>query len=222
MASIKKMKSIIVTGDAALDWQINNFPSHPKNPESNQASPSHIFRNFGGSLLLSDLIAEIVKNQNTKEENWALNRVTIDPASINPEDNRFIKSYASWALSPRTSSAEDIKKPTVWRVKEFLGISPVADPAHQKLENEPAHPEIIVLDDANLGFRNDRSQWPKAISNHRTQTAKRPWVVVKMAKPLVQGELWKELYEKWSDRLIVVISVNDLRLSEVQISSELS
>jgi hypothetical protein len=45
---------------------------------------------------------------------------------------------------------------------------------------------------------------------------------MKMSMPLVQGELWDELYENWYDRLIVILNIDDLRLSEVQISTELS
>ena len=84
MASIVKGKSIVVAGDVALDWHIANLPDHQKTPASNEALPSRICWHFGGSLLLTDLIAEIVSNQKPKGENWTLHRVTIDPASICP------------------------------------------------------------------------------------------------------------------------------------------
>ena len=50
----------------------------------------------------------------------------------------------------------------------------------------------------------------------------RPWILLKMARPLAQGPLWEHLHRDFSDRLIVVATVDDLRLSEVQISRELS
>jgi len=43
-----------------------------------------------------------------------------------------------------------------------------------------------------------------------------------MARPLARGLLWEHLHNNFSDRLIVVATVDDLRLSEVQISRELS
>ena len=162
------------------------------------------------------------QNQKAKGESWTLHRVTINPASICPDDDRFINSYATWAIFPKTSSADDAKKPAIWRVNELLGVSQAVHPAPIKLESDTPTPDIIVLDDANLGFRDDRTQWPQAISTPGKDNSHRPWIVVKMAKPLVQGGLWKELYEKWADRLIVILSVKDLRRSEVQISSELS
>ena len=116
---------------------------------------------------------------------------------------------------------EDARKPKAWRVKDFLGVTQAPHRISHPLDSDSGSPDIIVLDDANLGFRSDRSQWPQALTA-RDQKGPQPWVVVKMARPLVQGELWDELYKNWADRLIVVLSVKDLRLSEVQISSELS
>jgi len=46
--------------------------------------------------------------------------------------------------------------------------------------------------------------------------------MLKMAKPVAQGPLWEHLHHKLSKHLIVVTTVNDLRLTEVQISRELS
>ena len=78
---------------------------------------------------------------------------------------------------------------------------------------------MIVLDDANLGFRNRPELWPIALN---ARGKKRPWILLKMARPLAQGLLWEHLHRHFSDRLIVVATVDDLRLSEVQISRELS
>lgn len=222
MAPIIKEKVIVVTGDVSLDWHIVNLPDHRRTPAPNIAIPSRIGWHFGGALLLTDLIAEMINQQKSQGEDWILHRVSLDPASIGPDDERFINAYTSWAIFPKTSSAEDAKKPSVWRVKEFLGMTQPVRPAFVKLESDSPDPEIIVLDCATLGAPGDRSQWPQAIANPSADRDKRPWIVVKMAKPLAQGDLWKELYEKWTDRLIVILSVNDLRRSEVQISSELS
>jgi hypothetical protein len=222
MVSIGEEKSIVVAGDVALDWHIVNLSDQRKAAVPNEGIPSRICWHFGGSLLLSDLLVEVINNLKAKGENWTQHRVVIDPGTICPDDDRFINSYASWVVSAKTDSANDAKKPSIWRVKEFLGITQAAQQDPVKLASDTPDPDLIVLDDANLGFRADRSQWPQAIASPKADPAKRPWIVVKMAKPLVQGELWKELYEKWADRLIVILSVKDLRLSEVQISAELS
>src|SRR5438128_2602712 len=43
-----------------------------------------------------------------------------------------------------------------------------------------------------------------------------------MARPVAQGGLWEHLHKTRSERLIVVMAVNDLRLTNVQVSRELS
>jgi hypothetical protein len=79
-------------------------------------------------------------------------------------------------------------------------------------------PEIVVLDDAGLGFREMKDYWPESVRNQQCG----PWYVLKMADPVADGSLWKQLITKCADRLIVVMTVNDLRRREVQISRQLS
>jgi hypothetical protein len=218
MSTKSKAKEIVVAGDVALDWNLVNLGDKSAALGWIDILPSQICWNFGGSLLLTDLIAEISKSSS---ELWRLHRVTIPRATITTENESFVTSYASWSVFPRTAAPEDAKKPKTWRVKDFLGVTQAPHRISHPLDSDSGSPDIIVLDDANLGFRSDRSQWPQALTA-RDPNSPQPWVVIKMARPLAQGELWDELYKNWADRLIVVLSVKDLRLSEVQISSELS
>lgn len=124
-----------------------------------------------------------------------------------------------WSLFPESQGA---KKATAWRVEEFLGLDTpptAAAPADWKtIVDDRADAAVVVLDDANLGFRSHRELWPLALSTK----GKRPWVVLKIARPVGEGALWEHLVEEHADRLIVVMTVNDLRLTEVQISRGLS
>ena len=79
--------------------------------------------------------------------------------------------------------------------------------------------DLVILDDADLGFRNHPELWPRGLNS---EGKNRPWILLKMARPLAQGPLWEHLHKDFSDRLIVAATVDDLRLSEVQISRELS
>ena len=49
-----------------------------------------------------------------------------------------------------------------------------------------------------------------------------PWVLVKMSAPVAVGALWEHLLRWHRDRLVVVVRVEDLRRSQVQISRGLS
>jgi len=75
------------------------------------------------------------------------------------------------------------------------------------------------MDDAALGFRDGSALWPAAI---KSPAGAQLWVLLKMARPIAQGDLWEHLLRYFSERLVVVMTINDLRLSEVQVSRELS
>ena len=89
--------------------------------------------------------------------------------------------------------------------------------------DQPA--DLVILDDADLGFRTDPERWPAVLGladDAPTAHAPQPWVVLKMACPVASGELWRKLLRNHAARLIVVMTLNDLRLSDVKISRELS
>ncbi|MCJ7625478.1 MAG: RyR domain-containing protein, partial [Anaerolineaceae bacterium] len=68
------------------------------------------------------------------------------------------------------------------------------------------------------GFREQPGLWPKAI----LEGGKCKWIILKMAEPVAQGMLWEYLIRNHAEHLIVVLTADDLRLTEVQISRELS
>ncbi|MEA3364305.1 MAG: hypothetical protein U9Q79_01575 [Candidatus Hydrogenedentes bacterium] len=78
--------------------------------------------------------------------------------------------------------------------------------------------DIVILDDADLGFRDTPEAWPFEKGSRK----KPSWIVLKMARPIAQGPLWEYLCRRHSNRFIVVMTVNDLRLTEVHISRDLS
>lgn len=92
--------------------------------------------------------------------------------------------------------------PAEW--KQVVGDAPGAD--------------VVLLDDANLGFRDRPDLWPAAIA----ADAPPSWILVKMARPVAKGKLWDHLQEHHADRLVAIIPVNDLRRTEVHISRGLS
>jgi hypothetical protein len=109
-------------------------------------------------------------------------------------------------------------------VQEVLGLDrspPDAPPealGWRRVVGDPSEADLVVLDDANLGFRDCPDLWPQALGS----AGHRPWVLLKMAQPVAQGQLWETLQENLSDRLVVITTVDDLRLTEVQISQGLS
>jgi hypothetical protein len=75
---------------------------------------------------------------------------------------------------------------------------------------------VVVLDDANNGFRGQDTSWLDSI------IAEKPIVILKMFRKLADGYLWDHLQKNCHDRLIVVINADDLRTEGMKISKRLS
>lgn len=179
----------------------------------------------GGAALLADLV-EAIAGQVTPpgKPDYAIRQMGAPRDNALPGDPRYHHSHAMWSLFDYDEkTAHDKNKPDgAWRVSEFLGLDRCIDCTPQQaawmrvVDDAPA--EIVVLDDADLGFRKHPELWPKSVTAARGE----PWIVLKMARPIAQGGLWEHLHKTRAERLIVVIAVNDLRLTNVQVSRELS
>jgi hypothetical protein len=81
----------------------------------------------------------------------------------------------------------------------------------------PARPPLLtVIDDGGISFRYRRSAalWPEAESPG--------YYLLKMSSLLCQGDLWAHLVATVGERLMVVVSADDLRREDAQIAQALS
>lgn len=217
--------NLIVTGDVTIDWNIALVNQSDESgdiwsPEDEtRACPQR-----GGAALLADLIEHAAsKIESTGQPGVRLFQTGAPCAVFTPTDPACHHSYAMWERFPAEKTGS---KKKVWRARRLLGLdravyqagSPQA--AWRAVQNDPPSADLVVLDDANLGFRDAPDLWPACIRN--PQPGNRPWVVLKMARPVAQGALWEHISRHFADRLITIVSVNDLRSKEVQISRELS
>ena len=101
-----------------------------------------------------------------------------------------------------------------WRVSQFLGIDPANKEDDPSWLEEPPSTDLIVLDDANLGFRQQPSRWPKTLQDPQCNA----WIILKLSHPAAQGDLLDYLTTHCPERVIAVVSADDLRLSNAQIS----
>ncbi|GMW02387.1 MAG: hypothetical protein AMXMBFR84_35230 [Candidatus Hydrogenedentota bacterium] len=127
----------------------------------------------------------------------------------------------------QTMEGNEEKK--VWRADLLMGYG--HDDAPAKCDTEkceytpkvlsppPPRADVLVLDDGGFIFRHrfQRDCWllPSA------QESKPHWIVMKMSGPVCQGDLWSHL-KTYGDRLIVVVSANDLRQECVHLGEGLS
>jgi hypothetical protein len=144
----------------------------------------------GGSALLADLISELAERAGGwhVQQPKSLSRTgPAADAALGPEDARFHPFYATWQPYPHNAQAEKKDKPA-WRVAEFLGgRSSTQTPGEwARVAGDDPAAQLVVLDDAGLGFREYPALWPACL----TAPGVKPWVVVKVSGPVAQGRLW--------------------------------
>jgi hypothetical protein len=218
--STSSEKVIVVAGDVTVDWNLARVEGRAGGLAWSALDCTRAGCQPGGAAMLAELIKTAAQEvSRLGPETFTVRQAAVDWQKVLPMDEALHHSYALWSLYEE--QLHDRQK-TVWRVKEFLGldhctfITPGEPPAGAAAGELPA--ELVVLDDANLGFRSHPHLWPQAL----TQEPPAPWIILKMASPIAQGPLWEELYRRHAHRLIVVIPVKDLRLTEVQVSRDLS
>jgi hypothetical protein len=219
MSKNKSKKTVIITGDITMDWNLARTRRSPGDSSFwNADDTARTTWQRGGAALLADLVEAIARDLPHDEgAGFSIHQTGAARTSsqVQPNDDRYNHSYAMW------SPVKYGDKPA-WRVEEFLGLNRCSNACAQdwqKVVEDSAAADLVILDDANLGFRENSDLWPSALHSEGDE---RPWILLKMARPLAQGPLWEHLHKYFSDRLIVVATVDDLRLSEVQISRELS
>lgn len=207
-----RCKNIVVAGDVTIDWlqwvtkyrqasdcdRVSNWTLYPVTKMKAEQ---------GGALLLARMV----------EEATGSNVITHRLESIEtipPE-----KVIHSIAILDAYSS-KGTRDSYVYRIKQFGGFcGPFKEPLKQlPVLNDDENAGFVILDDAGNGFRDDRNVWPKTI----VEDDKHPIVILKMSRPLASGALWNHLVKDHFANLVVIISANDLRGMDVNISRRLS
>jgi len=213
-----KQPVVVVAGDGTIDWNIARTRGEVLHIDNH----ARACWQRGGALLLADLVALVADNlRDAGIADYAVKSMDAPREPVHPGDRRFHHSYAIFAKYLRDPQSP--KEPLAWRVDEFLGLDRRAsDKATveewQHVREDSPDAALIILDDAGLGFREQRELWPAALDN----TGSRPWVLLKVAGKPVTGALWDRLNHDRADRLIVVMTIHDLRRAHVQVSQELS
>lgn len=241
------VKRVLVTGDVIIEHHI--YKGKRDAPYVKNFPGTKVVDSNGGALLLYKIIgkvAELVKNNIKKAEaeaekaRRAGNEDAVKQAQKKKEDlveysvqsglrtrpglklSADHHSYAVWSPCLKEEKSGEY----VWRMTEPMGYGgkstkgdacQTLDPASA----EPA-PDIIVLDDGALGFRfcTPENAWPELITKEKADNLK--WVVLKMSSPLAQGDLWRKVSGTFRQKLVVVVSIGDLRREEAGITKGLS
>ncbi|MFG0297958.1 MAG: RyR domain-containing protein [Maioricimonas sp. JB045] len=195
---------VLVDGDVTINWNLADLGRRDSHLHDWSAdSRSRMSQQRGGAALLADLTASVLADISVASVETG--RVPADP--VRNDDVQYHHAYAMWR---RDSDG-------AWRVSQFLGVDPRVSDSRTETTNI-ASPRVIVIDDAGLGYRSSLSSWPDAVREPDSDC----WILLKMASPVASGPLWNHLIRRCPERLIPVLTIDDLRRTEVQVSRGLS
>jgi len=207
---LPKTPKIIVTGDICIDWL--QFPTKPKDTGLNwELYPgTRMTAKPGGALLLAEFLRS------------STDSIVISPQLENIEKippDEILHSNTELDFFPYSSDPKD-KNNLIYRIRHCRGFTgPTAGlPGLLPIENDDTDADIVILDDAGNGFRSRKEYLPCAL----TAEGKKPVVIYKMSRPLAQGDLWEHVRRFHIEKLVVVVTADDLRASDVNISRCLS
>ena len=212
-AAVPRATKILVGGDVTVDWNLARQSLHADASPGGGARASW---QRGGAALLGDLIRGAADGMPGEPVSVCAPEGPGD-RPVAPDDVRHNHSYAVW--SRFGVEVGDRARPSVWRVASFLGVDPArtsggVDEERRRVTDEAVGADLLVFDDADLGFRDAAASLPTG--------GPATWVVLKQARPVARGALWERLLDEAAERLVVVLTIDDLRGREIQVSRALS
>ena len=208
---------VLVAGDITINWNIARLGrEEEKGFVWDLRQEAEIYGEVGGARHLDALIRQIGRNVSrfgvnvsvTKQEQWRM--------PVGHDSSQHHHSYRVWRQFKREPDSAAL----AWRIDEFLGFHAGEPRAHRTQSSPLSDFDLVVISDTNLGFRGEPSRWPAGLDED-SRTAG-PWILLKMGGPIERNSLWSALSERHADRLIVLITANELRAKRVLISRELS
>jgi hypothetical protein len=224
-------RSILVTGDLILDRHVyegDRFGLHDRSPRG-----TYLKDEAGGAALTHRLIeaafaAEAGEAADPKAQRKALAMTPrcrlacrVPKVGAWPE---HLTGFAWWSPQPGVGKSKD----SFWRVFRASGYGslPGADARAANVllpaDGVPAHPDIVVLDDAGDGFRRKAHKALWGLPEGRGALPR--WIVLKLAGPIKEGDLWDHLERHCEPgkRLVLLASAYRFRQDNVRLSLGLS
>jgi len=215
------MDTILVTGDIVLDCHLYGAVKGGVGTGGGAAggSGASYAEHLGGAVLTHDLLQAAALAAGAKKQAAPAYEphLDLDTQGLATTLPAHLRSYGAWVAQPARKGSRDL----VWRVERDFGYGSAEPPRQSIFERNPTQPPsapiLTLIDDGAILFRNgtSRSAWPEFA---REGTGS---YLLKTTAPLCRGDLWAAL-EPVMDRLIVLVSVGDLRREDAQINSRLS
>lgn len=218
-------KTVLVTGDHGVDYDIF-LQTDEDNPPPG-TPPTIIQATYGGAGIVHRVLAAAARPDPAAPALFDVGFVAGERMSAPP-------TAAIWApfdLGALGATPAE-QKARVWRTRRSINLGNVSDPSAlpkpSPLPSGIAHEgqdaaDVLAIEDDGAGFRTDVPS--SLMAWLEGQAASLPsWIVLKTCAPVCHGVLWWALVGRAevADRLIVVVSISDLRRAEVRVSQGIS
>lgn len=214
--------TIVVTGDPTVDWllvvpQPVDGPALAVTYQWEGRASVQVTAVPGGAALLRDVLA-------AASPPGGVDGIVLPPAVLrDSQSDAVTRTFAVW--QPHSvggiGGAGGVSPGAAWRLGRFLGQYPVAAASLWDASPPPVPPACVVIDDANLGYRDAPVAW--AWLGETAHSSVWPaQIVAKSVSPLATGPLWDMLLAGHAHRLTVYCAANDLRKEYAAIGQPLS
>jgi hypothetical protein len=214
-----KTNSILVTGDFVIDHHL--LKGNKSEASGTENTGTFTCATYGGAKLTFDLLQKFVDfiDLNTGKEgagpgtacSWPFREMPATDSSRGTSHD----SYLQWTVAQKDKKGirELSCKPA-----DKLGFGNQNEEEegrwfqtdNQLLFNKY---DTIVIDEACLGFRNQRDAWPDFESAGR--------ILLKTTVPLCEGLLWNKLL-KYRKKLITIVRLNQIKQYGIKVSNDIS
>jgi RyR domain len=223
-------KTILVTGDPICDH--NYYRGNRSTADSPEKRGFRLTRTPGGALMLKELIAKATASLPGWRTEFGLkvNHETLpqdyhayclwEPQLSNPSEKDEKKRFEVWrAVEPTLGYGQKESEPLNEKEKStFRERRIAAMGTSRRLKEVPA---ILVIDDAGLDFRraSSKDRWPFP---EKSKTFNPRWIVLKLSGSIGEGDLWDKLVPCHEENLVLIVSADQLRRSDLRLSGALS
>jgi hypothetical protein len=214
-------RKILVTGDTGRDFDIY-LHSEEDNPPLG-TPPARVAVSIGGAGIVFSLLQAVARGCTNSAQALEVGfQVSANRESDAPPISALWYKYSLGQLG-KTPDDQDA---LVWRTKRSINLGSVIGshmlPAAESVADtlKDFAPDVVVIEDNAGGFRYQSLDTLDEINRGSPPS----WIILKSSAPICRGLMWWDLMGNpvLADRLIVIVSLGDLRRADVRISQGIS
>lgn len=202
-------RHMLICGDVSIDWIFTRTETDESEAvqvayQWSQDITAGMAAIPGGAAMIAQMIEQLHLPEGS------VSGPSIEPQQlIDPADVTVTRTFSVWRPFRLAPGSRQV----AYRMSRFFGVQRANEPPRDPVGTVDAN-TVVVIDDANLGFRDSPQRWPTNLD-----AAAR--IIIKSATPAFTGQLWDYLTPV-RDRMTLYLGIADLRKGDASIGQALS